>query len=125
MVASTVHQGSGNPCKSSSVVIRNCAARKTYIFLFDSRSPLPSHYLVHSVKVYCTTVCVSSATVVDDPQYVEQCECDSAAVVCPVHRSEPCDYHNWTTIGRKGKSKRPGRLPRLQASTLDGLGSNG
>ena len=30
-----------------------------------------------SVKVYCTTVCVSSATVADDAQYVEQCECDS------------------------------------------------
>jgi hypothetical protein len=78
-----------------------------------------------SVKVYCTTVCVSSATVADDAQYVEQCECDSATVVCPVHRSKPCDCHKWTTIGRKGRSERPGRLPRLQASTLDGLGSNG
>ncbi len=77
------------------------------------------------VKVYCTTVCVSSATVADDAQYVEQCEYDSTTVVCPVHRSEPCDCHNWTTIGRKGKSERPGRLPRLQASTLDGLGSSG
>jgi hypothetical protein len=68
---------------------------------------------------------VSSATVVDDAQYVEQSECDSATVVCPVHRSEPCDCHYWTTIGRRGKSERPGRLLKLEASTLDGLGSNG
>ncbi len=81
--------------------------------------------LLRPVKVYCTTVCVSSATVADDAQYVEQCEYDSTTVVCPVHRSEPCDCHNWTTIGRKGRSERPGRLPRLQASTLDGSGSSG
>ncbi len=68
---------------------------------------------------------MSSATVVDDAKYVEQCECDSATVVCPVHRSEPYDHHNWTTLGRKGKSERPGRLPRLQASTLDGFGPHG
>ena len=70
------------------------------------------------VKVYCTTVCESSTTVVDDAQYVEQCEYDSATVVCPVHRGEPCGHHDWTTMGRKGKSERPGRLPRLQVSTL-------
>jgi hypothetical protein len=68
---------------------------------------------------------VSSATVVEDTQYVEQCECDKATTVCPVHRSESCDHQKWTTIGRKAKSERPGRLPRLQASTLEGFGSHG
>ena len=77
------------------------------------------------VKVYYNTVYGSSTTVVDNAQYLEQCECHSATVVCPVHRSEPYGSHNWTAIGRKGKSERPGRLPKLQASTLDGFGSNG
>ena len=77
------------------------------------------------VKVYCTTVCESSTTVVDDAQYFEQCEYNSATAVCPVHRSEPCGHNDWTTIGRKGKSERPGRLPRLQASTLGGVSPYG
>ncbi len=51
----------------------------------ENKATRDCHSRIHVyVKVYCTTVYVSSATVENDAQSVEQCECDSATVVCPV-----------------------------------------